>query len=60
MPGEGASKTQIVYACNLNFHIVVTYLELIKRNGLAKRTKVGLSRYKATAKRLEIHRHLGS
>lgn len=33
--GGGASKTQIVYACNLNFHTVKPYLELITRNGLA-------------------------
>jgi predicted transcriptional regulator len=46
----GANKTQIVYACNLNFHTVMPYLELITRNGLAERTEGGVTRYKTTAK----------
>jgi hypothetical protein len=36
------------------------YLELITRNGLAERTEGRVPRYKATARRLEIPRHLGS
>jgi len=30
-------KTQIVYHCNLNFHTVMPYLELLIRNGLLQR-----------------------
>gem|GEM_PF-5771312 len=49
VPG-GASKTQIVYACNLNFHTVMPYLELVTRNELAERTEGKVLRYKTTAK----------
>jgi predicted transcriptional regulator len=49
VPG-GANKTQIVYACNLNFHTVMPYLELVTRNGLAERIEGGVPRYKTTAK----------
>ncbi len=35
----GASKTQIVYNSNLNFHTVVPYIELLVRNGLAVRVE---------------------
>jgi predicted transcriptional regulator len=49
VPG-GASKTQIVYNSNMNFHTVVPYLELLVRNGLAERTEGGVPRYKTTAK----------
>jgi predicted transcriptional regulator len=48
--GGGASKTQIVYNSNMNFHTVVPYLELLVRNGLAERTEGGVPRYKTTAK----------
>ncbi len=48
--GEGASKTQIVYACNLNFHTVMPYLELITRNELAVGMKGEVLKYKTTAK----------
>ncbi len=34
---RGANKTQIVFSCNLNFHTVVPYLELLIRNELAER-----------------------
>ena len=33
----GANKTQIVYSCNLNFHTVVPYIELLIKNGLPER-----------------------
>jgi len=49
VPG-GASKTQIVYACNLNFHTVKPYLELVTRNGLAIGVEGEVFRYKTTAK----------
>jgi predicted transcriptional regulator len=35
----GANKTQIVYKCNLNFHTVVPYLELLMKNGLVERSE---------------------
>jgi hypothetical protein len=34
----------------MNFHIVVPYLELLARNGLAERTEGGVPRYEATAR----------
>ncbi len=49
-PGGGASKTQIVYACNLNFHTVMPYLELVTRNGLAEGVEGEVLKYKTTAK----------
>ena len=33
----GANKTQIVYSCNLNFHTVVPYLDILIKNGLAEK-----------------------
>ncbi len=51
--GGGATKTQIVYFSSLNFHTVVTYLELVTRNGLVVRAAGGVPRYRATAKRFE-------
>ncbi len=48
--GRRASKTQIVYACNLNFHTVMPYLELVIRNGLAEGVKGEVLRYKTTTK----------
>jgi predicted transcriptional regulator len=48
--GNGASKTQIVYNCNLNFHTVVPYLELLIRNDLAERVEGATTRYRATEK----------
>jgi predicted transcriptional regulator len=50
VPGEGASKTQIVYNSNMNFRTVVPYLELLVRNGLAERIEGGVPRYEATAR----------
>ena len=46
----GASKTQIVYNCNLNFHTVVPYLELLMKNGLVIRTEGEVVRYQTTPK----------
>jgi predicted transcriptional regulator len=48
--GGGASKTQIVYNSNLNFHTVMPYLELLTRNGLAVKIEGNVLRYKITAK----------
>jgi predicted transcriptional regulator len=53
------NKTQIVYACNLNFHTVMPYLELVIRNGLTERIEGGVTRYKTTAKGEEALWHFG-
>jgi predicted transcriptional regulator len=55
--GGGASKTQIVYNSNMNFHTVVPYLELLVRNGLAERTEGEVLRYRTTAKGEEALQH---
>jgi predicted transcriptional regulator len=56
---NGASKTQIVYKCNLNFHTVMPYLELITRNGLAVRKMGGpIIYYETTPKGLEALIHM--
>jgi len=47
------SKAQIVYSCNLNFHTVVPYLEIIIRHGLAEVVEGTMVRYKVTARGME-------
>jgi len=47
---DGANKTQIVYSCNLNFHTVVPYLDLLIRNGLAESVEGETLRYRTTPK----------
>jgi predicted transcriptional regulator len=37
--GVGATKTQIFYSCNLNFHTVVSYLNMLIKNGLVERVE---------------------
>lgn len=48
--GGGASKTQIVYNSNLNFHTVVPYLELLIKNGLVAKIDDAVVRYQTTPK----------
>ena len=48
--GGVASKTQIVYNCNLNFHTVVPYLELLIKNSLVVRVDGEVVRYQTTPK----------
>ena len=48
--GGGANKTQIVYSCNMNFHTVVPYLDLLINNDLVERSEGKLIRYRTTAK----------
>lgn len=55
---EGANKTQIVYSCNLNFHTVVPYLDLLIKNGLAERMEGEIVRYKITPRGEEALGHL--
>lgn len=54
----GANKTQIVYSCNLNFHTVVPYLELLIKNGLAERVEAEIVRYRITPRGEEALGHL--
>lgn len=53
----GANKTQIVYSCNLNFHTVKTYLDLLIRNGLAEIVEGETLKYRTTQKGAEALRH---
>jgi predicted transcriptional regulator len=53
----GANKTQIVYSCNLNFHTVVPYLDLLIRNELVGRVEGKVPRYRTTCKGFEALRH---
>jgi predicted transcriptional regulator len=54
----GSNKTQIVYSCNLNFHTVVPYLDLIIKNGLAERVEGEHIRYRITPKGVKALRHM--
>ena len=54
----GANKTQIVYSCNLNFHTVVPYLELLIKNGLAERVEGEIIRYRIRSRGEEALGHL--
>ena len=55
--GGGANKTQIVYSCNLNFHTVVPYLDLLIKNGLAEQGEGKSPRYRTTSKGFEALGH---
>jgi predicted transcriptional regulator len=55
--GGGANKTQIVYLCNLNFHTVVPYLDLLTRNGLVERVEGEILRYRTTLKGAQALQH---
>lgn len=54
----GASKTQIVYNCNLNFHHVVPHLELLIKNGLVVRVDEAVVRYQTTPRGADALWHL--
>lgn len=54
---DGVNKTKIVYCCNLNFHTVNPYLELLLKNGLVEMIEGNVLRYKTTTKGLEALRH---
>jgi predicted transcriptional regulator len=45
-----ATKTRIVYSCNLNFHTVEPYLDMLTSNGLMDRAEGTIARYRTTAK----------
>ena len=55
--GGGANKTQIVYSCNMNFHSVVPYLDLLVRNGLVERVEGKILRYKTTGRGMQALQH---
>ena len=56
--GEGANKTQIVYSCNLNFHTVVPYMDLLIKNGLAEKLEGEIVRYRITPRGEEALGHM--
>jgi predicted transcriptional regulator len=47
---EGASKTRVVYQCNLNFHSVVPHLDSLIEKELIEVLPGGITRYKTTQK----------
>jgi predicted transcriptional regulator len=49
---------QIVYFCNLNFHSVVPYLDLLISNALMEKVEGSIVRYKTTAKGEEALGHM--
>ena len=55
--GGGANKTQIVYSCNMNFHTVVPYLDMLVRNGLVEREEGRILRYRTTGRGMQALRH---
>ncbi len=50
--GEGAAKTRIVYACNLNFKVTNHYLEGLVNNGFLETVDGPVTLYKTTSKGL--------
>jgi len=54
----GTSKTQVIYNCNLNFHTVVPYLELLIKNDLVTRIDSKVVRYQTTPKGADALWHL--
>ena len=58
MWGWGVNKTQIVYSCNLNFHSVVPYLDILTKNGLAERLEGEHIRYRITPKGAQALRYM--
>ena len=54
----GGNKTKIVYSCSLNFHTVVTYQDLLIKNGLAERLEGKIVRYRITPRDEETLGHL--
>lgn len=49
------SKTKIVYACNLNFNTVESYLDLLQKGKLLEAKK---SQYETTNTGLKAHMHI--
>jgi predicted transcriptional regulator len=48
--GDGASKTQVVYQVNLNFHTVNRHLDLLIEKALIEIFQGSTKRYKTTSK----------
>jgi len=55
---DGASKTRIVYRCNLNFTTVNPYLDLLKGRGLISASGGQRIRFRTTASGLELMERL--
>jgi predicted transcriptional regulator len=51
---EGASKTRIVYALNLNFANVANFLDLLIKNGFLESDQGNTPLYKTTRKGIEF------
>ncbi|MFZ2470996.1 MAG: winged helix-turn-helix domain-containing protein [Methanothrix sp.] len=47
----------IVYLCNLNFHTVVPYLDLLTRNWLVERVEGEILRYRTSPKGAQALQH---
>jgi len=50
--GDGAAKTRIVYACNLNFKVTNHYLEGLVNSGFLETVNEPVTLYKTTSKGL--------
>jgi predicted transcriptional regulator len=55
---DGASKTRIVYQCNLNFTMVKPYLDLLTGRGLIAASSDQRPLFKTTASGLELMERL--
>ena len=56
---DGASKTAIVYQANLNFHTVVTYINLLIDKGLLRRS-IAVHHFKTTSNGIKLMEELES
>ena len=56
--GEGAGKTRIVYASNLNFQKTKEYLDLLIKNGLIESEHEDAALYRTTPRGIELLKHL--
>jgi predicted transcriptional regulator len=57
---DGASKTAIVYQANLNFHTVVTYINLLIGKGLLEEIDSRPKTYKTTSNGIKLMEELAS
>lgn len=56
--GQGASKTRVVYAANMNFKTIKPYLTLLARDGLIDVVDGQTVLYRTTSKGLEALGHI--
>jgi predicted transcriptional regulator len=55
---DGANKTRVVYASNINFKLVTLYLDKLINNGLIEKLEGRPTLYKTTKKGLETLENL--